>query len=468
MRFIKLDLLTLLVSLFIFASCENPSGIGLDVDPDIALQSKIVDTSTVITKLQKRDSVLANYTTQSVLGYFDDATFGKTTANIALALTMPSTNYKFGTNPTLDSAVLVIPFLGFFGDSANSTFTAEVRQLNEVLYNESGKSYYSNKTWLKNSTVLGSKIVTTNLKDSISIQAVTSGKIDPDLDSLVKVPRQLRIKLDANFVKSNIMNLDSINKISNLAFNNYIKGLFLSINQGASTGKGGLFSLDTYTNGAARLDIFYKTTNTSGVIDTLESISTFNISGSSGNAATELTWDMTGTPVKTELESTAKNSNLLFLKGLAGTYVKVEFPYLDKLKGLGENVTINRAELIFYTDDNATYGNYDPISRFRTYRWDIANRPQLIPDVSPNDPRYLGPGFVGGYYSSATKSYVFNFTGYIQDLLRGKLKNYGTFITPSDFSTAANGLNTLGRSVVGGGSNTNYKVKLRIFYTDQK
>nr|WP_294900832.1 DUF4270 domain-containing protein [uncultured Pedobacter sp.] len=464
MRFFKLDLLTLLVSLFILGSCKNPTGIGLDVNPDAALQSNIVDTSTVITKLQKQDSVLANYTAQSVLGYFNDATFGKTTANIAMGLTMPSVNYSFGTNPTLDSAVLVIPFIGFYGDSINSTFTAEVRQLNEVLYNESSKSYYSNKKWLTNSTVIGTKIITTNLKDSIYIQAIITGQPD----SLIKVRRQLRIKLDPNsdFVKNKIFNVDSVNKVSNIAFNNYIKGLFLSVNKGASTGAGGLFSLDTYTSGAAKLDVFYKTTNTSGTIDTL--VNSFGINGASGSAATELTWDITGTPVKAELESTAKNSNTLFLKGLAGTQVKVEFPYLDKLKALGSNVAINRAELVFYTDNNPAYGTYQPISRLRTYRWDIANRPQPLPDESPSDPRYLGPGFNGGYFNSVTKSYVFNVTGYVQDLLRGRLKDYGTFITPSDFTTATNGLNILGRTVVGGGGSANYKVKLRIFYTDQK
>lgn len=462
MKFIKSDLLTLLVSLFILASCKNPTGVGLDVGPE-ALQTKLVDTSTVIAKLQKQDSILTNFTQNSVLGYLKDPVFGETTAGIALGLTMPTSNYKFGTNPVLDSAVLVIPYANFYGDSLNSTFTAEVRQLNEVLYNEAGKSYYSTKTWAKNSAVLGSKTLSTNFKDSITIQDIRKGKVD----SVKRVPRQLRIKLDGNnnaFVKS-IINLDSVNKVSNVTFNNYIKGLFISVNKAATTGKGGLFSLDAYTNGAARLDVFYKTTSTANVIDTL--VNSFPINGAHGDVANELIWNLDGTAVKTELASTAKNSNVLYLKGLGGTFVKVDFPYLAKLKQLGTNITINRAELVFYTDNMPANTTLNPITRLRTYRWDIANRPQLVPDESPNDPRYLGPGFIGGYYVAATKSYVFNFTGYVQDLISGKLKNYGTFINPSDFS-AATGLSTLGRSIVGGGSNVTYKVKLRILYTDQK
>lgn len=465
MRFIKSDLLTLLVSLFILGSCKNPTDIGLDVNPGDALQTEVDSSIEVTAKLQKQDSILANFTNNSVLGYFKDPIFGETTANIAIGLTMPSTNFKFGTNPTLDSAVLVLPFLDFYGDSAGSSFVAEIRQLNEVLYNESGKNYYSNKKWSKISTVIGDTILPAKFRDSIIIQDIRTGKAD----STKKVPAQVRIKLDANFIKTNIINLDSVHKISNTTFNNYIKGLFLSINKTSSTGKGGLFSFNTANNAGARLDVFYKATNASGSIDTLAK--TFSINGANGNAATELTWDMAGTVVKTELENTNENSDHLYLKGLGGTFVKIGFPKtnLEKLKNMGVNVTINRAELIFYTESNTSGHGYDkPINRLRTYRWDIAQRPQLVPDELPSDPRYLGPGFVGGYYNDNTKAYVFNFTGYIQDLVSGKIKDYGTFIMPSDFASA-NGLTGLGRSVLGGASsNTPYKVKLKIFYTDQK
>ncbi|WP_442794478.1 DUF4270 domain-containing protein [Pelobium manganitolerans] len=457
MRFQKSDLLTLLVSLFIFTGCENPSSIGLDVDPDIELNSKLVDTSTVVTKLLKQDTIAVSYTDQSVLGYLKDPVFGETTASIAMALTMPSTNYKFGTNPIIDSAVLVIPYLNFYGDSLNSTFTAEVRELNEVLYNESQKVYFSNKTWDKKATILGSATLKTSYKDSITLQDIRTGLSD----TVKKVPAQLRVKLDANFIKSKIVEADSLKKVSNLTFNNYFNGLYLSVNKSATTGNGGLFGLNTSSSGAARLEIFYRNTNTSGGLDTLTS--TFNITAA--NAATELKWETNGTAVETALASNTTNNDLLYLKGLGGTYIKVNFPYLQKLKALGSNVTINRAELVFYIDDN---NDYAPLDRLRIYRWDIAHRPQYVPDENPSDARYMGPNFVGGFYSKANKAYTVNLTGYIQDLMRGQLKDYGTFISAEDFTSSTGSLNNLGRSILGGGSNTNYKVKLRVFYTDQK
>ena len=52
MKFIKLDLLTLLISLFLFASCESTSTIGLEVDPSAAVQGNLIDTLTINSRTQ--------------------------------------------------------------------------------------------------------------------------------------------------------------------------------------------------------------------------------------------------------------------------------------------------------------------------------------------------------------------------------------------------------------------------------
>jgi hypothetical protein len=440
--------------------CNNPSGIGLDVDPNLALNTTIVDTSTVIAKLFKKDSVVANYTYYSALGYFKDPIFGTTTSNIALALTLPSDNYTFGKSPVLDSAILVLPYKDFYGDSVNTNYTIEVKQLGEVLYTGNSNSYYNTKKWTHGTAVLGSKNTKAIYKDSIIIQDIISGK----KDTIKKVIPQLRIALDPTFITNNILKTDSLNLLSKKVFSNYFKGLYVSLNKNTTTNNGGVFLLDTYTSGAARLDLYYKKTSSTGTKDTVNV--SLNISGAGGDAVSEMTWDITGTAVQTELQSTAKTSNNLYLKGLSGTEVKVEFPYLSKLKTLGKNIAINRAELILQVE-SGTETPYKPIARLRAYRWDIAERPQLIPDESPTDLRYLGFPDINGYYNKTTKSYTFNFTAYIQDLMNGKTKNYGTFITTTDFTSAANVFNTLGRSKVGGNTGT-YKAKLKIYYTDLK
>lgn len=460
MKFIKSGLLTLLVSLFIFSGCKNSSSVGLDVDPNIALNSKFIDTSTVFTKLMKQDSVVSNGTNNSVLAYFKDPVFGTTTSNIAVALSLPTANYTFGKNPVLDSAVLVLPFAGFYGDSIGTNYTVEVRQLNEILYTESPKTYYNTKKWAFKTALIGFKNFSARYKDSIILQDILVGK----KDTIKKVSAQLRIKLDASFITNNILKTDSLNLLSNKVFNDFIKGLYVSLNKTTTTNNGGVFLFNTYAQNAAKLDLFYKKTSTTGTIDTVNT--SFVITGTSGHAVSEVTWDLNGSAVATELQNTSKNSNNLYIKSLGGTQVKVDFPYLNKLKALGENVAINRAELILKVV-NGSETPYKPISRLRAFRWDIAERPQYIPDENPNDFRNLGQGFIGGFYNSATKSYVFNFTGYVQDLINGKTKNYGTFITVSDFTSSGSIFDVAARSLTGGG-NVTYKAQLKIYYTDLK
>ena len=460
MRFKKSDLLTLLVGLFVLGGCNNPSGIGLDVDPNLALNTTIVDTSTVITKLIKEDSVVANYTYYSALGYFKDPIFGTTTSNMAFALTLPSDNYTFGKSPVLDSAILVLPYKDFYGDSVNTNYTVEVKQLNEVLYTGTSKSYYNTKKWAFGTSILGSKNISVTYKDSIIIQDIITGK----KDTVKKVIPQLRIALSPTFITNNILKTDSLNLLSKKVFNNYFKGLYVTLNKNTTTNKGGVFLFDTYSSGAARLDLFYKKTSSTGSIDTVNV--SLNITGSTGDAVSELTWDIAGTAVQTELQNTAKTSNNLFFKGLNGTKVKVEFPYLSKLKSLGKQISINRAELILQIE-SGTETPYKPITRLRAYRWDIAERPQYISDEDASDLRYLGYPDINGYYNKTTKSYVFNFTAYVQDLMNGKTANYGTFITSSDFTSAASVFNIPGRSKTGGNTGS-YKAKLKIYYTDLK
>jgi hypothetical protein len=264
--------------------------------------------------------------------------------------------------------------------------------------------------------------------------------------------------------------------LNSKVFNSLFKGLYVSLNKNTTTQNGGIFSFNTSIAGAARLDLFYKKTQTNNAVDTI--LTTLNITGGVGNAVTELSWDLTGTAVNTELQSAAKNSTTLYLKGLSGTQLKVDFPYLNTIKNLGKNITVNRAELVF-TIIAGTETPYKPLQRLRVYKNDIAERPTFIADETPFDRRYLGPNSIGGFYNAVPKEYKINMTGYIQDLISGKVKNYGTFVTPNDYiatnspnfelSKTVNVFNNLGRTVAGGGvSSSNYKVKLKIYYTEQK
>ncbi|HEY0771947.1 MAG TPA: DUF4270 family protein, partial [Sphingobacteriaceae bacterium] len=122
MKYIKQDLLTLLISLFILSACNNPDNIGLEVDPDYAINGTLVDTATIISRTVPEDTVQTTSLGKYPMGYMNDPVFGTTEANIALSLSLPSNNQTFGTNPVLDSAVLVLKYADFYGDSLQSSY----------------------------------------------------------------------------------------------------------------------------------------------------------------------------------------------------------------------------------------------------------------------------------------------------------------------------------------------------------
>src|ERR1700744_276835 len=137
MKFFRLDLLTLLISLFILNSCKNQGTVGLGISSSNQLNGTLVDTSTITTNTVLDDSVQTSGQTtanpKNPMGYFTDPIFGITQADLATDINLPSGGYTapFGT-VIVDSARLVLGFSqGFYGDSLTSPYKVNVYQLNE-------------------------------------------------------------------------------------------------------------------------------------------------------------------------------------------------------------------------------------------------------------------------------------------------------------------------------------------------
>ena len=156
MKFSKLDLLTLLISLFIFASCENTSTIGLEVDPTNAVQGDLIDSVTINSRtIAEEDEVTyaaGNGLARYPLGYLNDPILGQTESSIALTVNLPFESFDFGKTPVLDSAVLVMNYSSeFYGDST-ANYSIDVHQLTNNLNKEA--SYLSSKSYPYQNTLL--------------------------------------------------------------------------------------------------------------------------------------------------------------------------------------------------------------------------------------------------------------------------------------------------------------------------
>lgn len=462
MKYIKLDLLTLLISLFIFSSCEKTGTIGLDIAPEDSLKSVFTDTITVNTLTTKEDSLITSNISQNPFGFLTDPIFGTTEANLALGLNLPSDNYSFGTSPSLDSAVLVLKYGDeFYGDSLTSNYTINVHQLKSVF--NTSKSYYNTNTWGDYSTepIRGSlpNVKRFAWNDSTTINTIVKG----GPDKTAKVAPQIRVKLDRAFITTNFLSADPAKFKNNTTFSNFIRGLYVRVNK---TGNGGIIFFNLQSSISA-LEIYYKATNGTAIDS---NVAIFKAVG-----ASEIKRDnnYTGTDVQAQVQLQNPGANVSFptvyVQPMAGLRTRLRFPYLNKLREKG-NISVNKAELVV-TAINAADNIFKPAPRLTLYQLDIAGQRRPVPDNAIGvDNRFLDERIFGGFYNATTKTYTFNITSYIQDLINKPIDQYDTFIAPIDLpltgrSNISPAATTAARAILGGKNHPQSPIKLKITYT---
>jgi hypothetical protein len=458
MKFFRIDLLTLLISLFILSSCKNQDGIGLDPSQTLS-GTLLVDTNIVVNTLPE-DTVVTNGLAKTPLGYFNDPVIGTTEANIAMAISLPSASaYTIPTGTiTIDSALLVLRYAdGFYGDSLNSKFKINVYQLKEKPL--STINYYNTRAWsYDNTALIGSKTFNSRTHTSIRISDIVTGAAD----TLKKVPAQVRVPLSGTFFQTNLFNASAATLASNTVFQDQVKGLYLTMDKG-QIGPGGNFMMAIDSSNIA---IYYRTDDGAGNIDT--AVVTLPL----GARAAQIKHVYTAT-VQAAINQTTSNSTF-YLQGLAGLRAKVSFPGLTTLLNQAGNIVINRAELVV-TPVNGSTIPFLPQNKLSLYQLDIAKQRIVLQDANPNDARYLGVSNFGGYLTT-NYDYHFLVTAYIQDLMRGKTVDYGTYLGPVDIINTSSvdyqPTPQTGGRVVAVGSIGNkasvdypYHIKLNIIYT---
>jgi hypothetical protein len=246
-----------------------------------------------------------------------------------------------------------------------------------------------------------------------------------------------------------------------------------------------------FSGANSNLEIYYKHPNatTPTTIDTVAA--KFPIITTTNPVAATITHDYTNTPVATQL-NTPGEYQTTYLQAMGGVRNKISFPYLKNLvASLGSKIVINKAELVIDSSDPADSIPFKIPPRLALYRLDIAGQRQNVPDNNPysssntsGDVRTATSQIAfDGLYRFVKRgylqnSYSFNLTNYVQDLVDGKIVDYGTFIAP--IATTAGGTTgtapalatyaypaptSAGRVVIGSFHNTNNrKIRLNIYY----
>ncbi|WP_353125099.1 DUF4270 family protein [Parapedobacter pyrenivorans] len=479
------DLLTMLISLFVLGSCTNPSGIGLDVDPEDELTGVLTDTLTLHATTLLDDSARSASFAQTTFGWFDDPVIGQTVADLALAIGRPTTVPRIRPDAEIDSVILVLPYgTEYFGDTLRPNFSLQVRQLDEA-YTD---GEYATKQWPVKDEIIGAKTVARfayKLTDSVSIR-----KHIDDKDSVVKVIPQLRVALSADFFKDLFSEtVDSASLSTEAGFNNHVKGLYLSVNGSEMTGIGGLVTFRGVSS-LTGIELTYRQPNgkdgDDADIDTIRTFLPTTVQDNSGSTYRRLTSSISRTyaaDVQAQLDSPEGNHEVLYLQAPAGLRTRLRIPYIDALKG--RNIAVNKAELVLYVDDapGDELGIHAP--RLTLYREDIAGQRQPVPD---GDSRTSGNSFAGdgrslwyrygnwrafgGNMDEDKNRYVFHLTSYVQDLIQGKINSSEFFIAPAAASDETVPyfpvLNTGSRAVISNAAGTDLRIKLNIYYTQSE
>lgn len=468
MKFFRLDLLTLLISLFILNSCKNQDSLGLGVVTPGQVNGSLVDTSTIIINTVPEDSVITSIdpTTQlqlakNPLGYFNDPIFGLTTSSIATDLNLPgSASYSLPTGTiTIDSARLVLQYAdGFYGDSIASTYRVNVYTLNQK-YNSGSTAYYNTTKWSVSNNLIGSLTFNARTHDSVKIFNIITG----GPDTLIKVPPQIRIPINPAFINTNLFNASSTVLGSNAIFQNNVKGLYITLDPTKTTGAGGIFMIKP----ADSIFVYYRAVN-GATIDTARlTLPLTQFASSTAHIYT--------TTINTELNNTTTSRNTFYVQGLAGLRAKISFPnLLANLRGnllkKDSDIILNRAELVV-TPIPGTGIPYSPEPKLTMYRLDLAHQRAEIEDATAGDPRSGGVAVFGGFYVPTQNEYHFILTAYLQDLLLAKTVDYGTYIGAIDNTNTtaidiAPTVQVAARTAAVGTDKTSpYRIKLNIIYT---
>lgn len=375
-------------------SCKKETGpVGMDVgDNDIGLQ--YIDTFTLITRTVREDSVISHNLSYNLLGAFNSSVYGKNIASLYCNFTLPQSNFSFGTTPQIDSVVLILKYLKddqYSGD-INDALTVNVSEITERLYHDS--AYFSSRKFTTQNTPTLTTTLKVNLEDSIEVTEGTKK---------VTYAPHMRLTLGADMM-NRFLSASPSDLASNESFQNYLKGLYVTIDNSTLGPEDGVVALMNLKEGLSGITVYYN--------DSLNAH--FPIS-TSGVRVNEFKHDFSGSLASTQI-SNPQNYAETYLLSMAGLKTMIEVPGLTSLVEKG-SVAIGNAFFEFHFDQGQISPDFDAFSRLLLVSRDSNGRNDFVAD------QLLEPNLYGGALNPTESKYSFNVTRHVQDILNQKVHN---------------------------------------------
>jgi len=477
----------ILMGTFFLISCDkdfNEIGSGLVGEDHFDFEQDSLSTVTAFTR--KTGAVETLNLPINPLGIFDNAKFGKTTANFVTQVSLVTENPTF-TNVTperITSVVLNVPYFstltGTDDDGENEyrldSIYGNVAQPFKLSVYENGyylrnfdptnnfgiQRYYSDQNSMFDAAKIGASpsgapvtngaplnngVGTQNGSFIFSNAQLSNSAADEDSDP-VKSPPGMRLDLNKEYFYKRIFQNAGSNLLNNNAFQNYFRGLYFKVEE---TGNGGALALLNFARGT--ITITYEDESSAGIVSDRTLV--LNLTGNSVSLTTRAS-----TPLSAEYDAVVGNSatgdSKLFLKGGEGAIAFIDLfgggnsAELDELRNtaITNNWLVNEAHIVFNVDVPSMSSSVDPN---RIYLYDATNRRSLIDygfdgSVNNSNPKLAKSRFDGiaqltgnsGDENRKAKKYRIRITDHIKNVIFNDSTNVrlGLAITENISNTA--------------------------------
>ena len=446
---LKTGLLFFIITLLFSCKKKNDdSFLGLDVQPENDLVGvTISDTSSVFMHTLKVDASRSYNDQYKYLGSNQDPIFGRTDASIYTNFSIANnlTNVTFGTNPVLDSAEIVIRFVGQFLGDTSTALTFDVYNLNEKLSSDS--------LYKTNSSVSKSNSKVSSLNGRMGHRGSIPCLILPFDKNL------------AQYILQTTSNLTN-----NTAFINAYKGFYITTSNSSLSGpgSGAIYRLDL-DDDISGVKMYYHDGNSlSSKGETFKfsfkGVDALRFNHIKHNYVSGASLNLYDQVYGVGTTDTLKGNSNVYLNSFGGTRVRVYLPYLKNFSD-SQIVSINRAELIIKVDEIISpYSvNYGYPANLALLACGSDGSEELVYDqIESSD-------FVkyDGNYNSSNKQYTFNIARQMQKIVSKTITNYGFYLVNANpvKSIVIRRDNRMERVVLGGKNNSNYKPTFKVTYT---
>ena len=389
-----------------FYSCDNSDQLGLEITPPGERFAYHIDSSSIISmETLRQDSLTSEKRSAILLGSITDDVFGSHQSSFLTQLRLSSNDVDFGENIQLDSAILLLKYHGYYGDTT-SLQNIQVFEMTDDLTFDS--TYYSNL----------------NLETYYDADQPIAEKEyypTPGADSLtIRLDDQIGLK---------ILEADTSHLKENSTFLEYFKGLYLKTDPLTS---GGAMTYFNFAGGQSRMLLYYSNSEE-------DSLSYEVVINSNCTWVNIFDHEYEGSEAGAVINDSINTHELVYLQAMSGLRSGISIDFSDSIMLMAEKgIAINKAELVFpvtmdYVND---YREKPPTLAVFGANEDGTNA--FIDDI------FLGEIYYDGTYHEEEEGYIFNISRHVQNLLNpdldNRLENSGLFLVINEARVSAGNL----------------------------